>query len=531
MTSKAATRRGRKLGAAVVALALSAFGLVGLTSTASADPIGDIDNINSPDAGTGQIIVTKYEKSPTNGTNGGDGTPLTGLGTTIDGVVFSIQEVVHDTSNLPLDLLSNTGWTQADAIESAWSSSAPNTLISGYHLTTATTQTTGLESATPGVINFSGLHYGLYLIKEVSGPSSITDPALPFLVTVPFPTGATNTTNPNEWLYTVYVYPKNGVTGLTKAVNSSDTAFHTAASYVSWTITADIPVLTNTAGDFTVFDVTDTIDLTQLNFFTGTVPTGISPRGIKIYNSTNTDVTSNFAEPADYGYSINGGGDVQTLSFTGPGRNKLATLAEGGKIEFVVPTVIVGVPEDGILDNRTDSYVNASHLDYETTTDLGQLRVFKYALTTSNGDVPPPSTHTPLAGASFQIYYDESNPGVADPGELVTSGGQTTFTTLSTGLVDIPALKPGNYLLVETAAPAGYQLNTTPHPVTVVAGPSVTGTTNYIEISNDQVPPWLLPFTGGNGVLIFSLLGGGLMALAFGLGFIAFRRRKAAQAA
>lgn len=368
------------------------------------------------------------------------------------------------------------------------------------------------------------------MIREVSGPSSITDPAIPFLVTVPFPTGATNTTNPNEWLYTVYVYPKNGVTGLTKAVNSSDPAFHTQASFVSWTITADIPVLTNTAGDFTKFDVTDTIDLTQLEFFTGTVPTGISPRGITIYNASHTDVTASFTAPTDYDYSINGAGDVQTLSFTGPGRDRLATLAEGGTIEWVVPTEIVGVPADGILDNRADSYVNASSLDHETTTDLGQLRVFKYALTDSIGDTTPPSTHTPLAGATFQIYYDVSNPGVADPSELVTSGGQTSFTTLASGLVDIPALKPGNYLLVETAAPAGYQLDSTPHAVTVVAGPSVTGTTNYIEISNDQVPPWLLPFTGGNGVLIFSLLGGGLMALAFGMAFIAWRRRQAARA-
>lgn len=522
MTINSATRHGRKLGAAVVALALSAFGLVGLSSVASADPIGDIGNIDSPDAGNGSIIITKYEKSPTNGTTGGNGTPQSGLGTTIDGVVFSIQEVIHDPANTSIDLLTNAGWNEANAVETAWSPAAPNTLIAGYKLTAATNQTT----ASGGIATFGSLHYGLYLIKEVSAPSNVTDPALPFLVTVPFPTGPSNVSNPNEWLYNVYVYPKNGVTGLTKVVDSSDSAFHTQGSFISWTITSNVPVLTNNAADFTVYDVTDTIDTTQLNFYTGVVPAGISPRGVVITNASNVDVSASFTPGTDYTYAINVGLDVQTLSFTATGRSKLGTLAEGGTIKFTVPTTVVAVPADGTVENQTDSYVNSGHLTYNTDTDLGQLRVYKYALVNGPGNSSP-ATKTPLAGATFQIYHDADSDGVADAGELVTSGGATTFTTLASGLVDIPALKPGAYLLVETVAPVGYQLNATPHPVTVVAGPSVTGSTNYIEVSNDQVPPWLLPFTGGNGVLMFSLLGGGMMALAFGLAFVAFRRRKA----
>ena len=303
---------------------------------------------------------------------------------------------------------------------------------------------------------------------------------------------------------------------------ATDTGFFTAGDYVSWTITADVPVLA-ASGSFDVFTVTDTIDPTNLEFATGGLPSGISALGIKVFNSSGTDVTSNFTLTTDYTFTISGGSsELQTLAFTASGRADLGTFAQGGRVEYVVPTQVVAIPANGIITNDANSVVNSANLDVSDPVDFGQLRAFKYAMTDPSGT----PTKTPLQGATFQVYYDADGDGAADAGELVTVDGANSFTTDVNGLLNVSALKTGAYLLVETAAPVGYQLNTTPHPVTVVAGTVVVGGANYIEIENDQLPPWALAFTGGSGVVIFTLAGAGLMAFALGLALVARRRRR-----
>ena len=512
----------RRLTAFAVALGLSAVGVFALAGSASADPIGGVGSIVSPDPLTSSIVVHKYGKTATNGTVPGNGTPATPSGSPIDGVTFLLQEVVTTPGNASLNLLSNAGWTSAAAIQSAWSSAAPTTLPAGYTLSSATSNVT----AGGGTATFGSLHYGLYLVTEqgTTLPDQVVDPALPFLVTVPFPTGPTHPTNPNEWLYQVNVYPKNSVTGLTKVHNpvGTDAGFYTAGDFVSWTITADVPVLAP-AGSFSAFTVTDTIDPANLAFATGTLPSGISARSIKVLNASGTDVTSNFTLTTDYTFTISGASNqIQTLAFTAAGRADLGTFAQGGKVVFVVPTQVVAIPANGIITNDAASVVNNANLDVSDPVDFGQLRVFKYA--TTGSDVS--ATQTALPGATFQLYYDADADGIADAGELVTVNGANSFTSDLTGVLNVTALKPGAYLLVETTAPVGYQLDGTPHPVTVVAGTVVVGGANYIEIENDQLPPWALAFTGGNGAMMFTIAGIGLMAIALGFALIVVRRRR-----
>ncbi|WP_168200372.1 SpaH/EbpB family LPXTG-anchored major pilin [Protaetiibacter larvae] len=517
--------RSRRIAAAAGAFALAAAGVLGFAGSASADPIGGVGNIVSPDPGTGSITVHKYTKTSTNGSTAGDGTQVTPTGAPIPGVTFTVREVLSSSASLPL--LTNAGWTTANAIQGAFSPASPVaslTAISGVTLTAGTSVVTNAS----GDAAFANLHYGLYLVQETAAPANVTDPSLPFLVTVPFPTGAANATNPNEWLYAVHVYPKNAVTGVTKAVKSADTAFRTAADYVTWTIGATVPTVAS--GGINTFTVADTVDPAQLSFVTGTVPSGISPRAIRVFNAGGTDVTSNFTLTTDYTYTVSGtNNEVQTLAFTSTGRADLATYASGGRVEFDVPTQVVAVPTAGTVLNSTHLVANSGTSDASSSQDFGKLRVLKFAMT----DVADVPTKTPLAGATFEVYADADADGVADAGELVTVNGATSWTTDAAGIVNIPALKPGAYLLKETAAPVGYQALSAVVPATVVAGDVVaTGTVqNYVEVENSQLPPWLLPFTGGNGVLTFTIVGAGLMALAFGFAFVAFRRRKQAEQA
>lgn len=514
--------RPRRIAAAAGAIALAAVGLFGFAGSASADSIGDVGNIVNPDVSNSSIAVHKYAKDATNGVTPGTGTEVSPTGSPIAGVTFTVKEVLDSTASLPL--LTNAGWTRANVIKTGFNPANAEGSLTGQPGVTLTAGTDVVTDVN-GLATFGSLHYGLYLVQETASPANVTDPSQPFLVTVPFPTGPSHATNPNEWLYAVHVYPKNAVTGVTKAAKTSDASFYTAADFVTWTISSNVPVLPS--GGFDTFTVADTINPAELAFVT-TVPSGISPRAIRVINAASVDVTSNFALTTDYTYTVSGAGNsVQTLAFTLAGRADLATFAQGGRVEFDVPTQVVAVPTGGTVLNSTHLVVNDGSADASASQNFGKLRVLKYA-ETDVADVP---TKTPLAGATFSIYYDASNIGVADAGELVTVGGVSTWTTDATGLVNIPALKPGAYLLVETAAPVGYTALTGPVSATVVAGDVVTTGTpqNYLEVENDQTPPWLLPFTGGNGVMTFTIAGAGLMALALGFGIVAFRRRKQAE--
>lgn len=80
----------------------------------------------------------------------------------------------------------------------------------------------------------------------------------------------------------------------------------------------------------------------------------------------------------------------------------------------------------------------------------------------------------------------------------------------------------GNYQLIETRAPAGYQLDSTPRQFTVGA---TSLSPDFDPIVNTPITPPALPLTGGLGRDFFALLGGGVLIL--GLGYaIAIQLRK-----
>lgn len=54
-----------------------------------------------------------------------------------------------------------------------------------------------------GVAEFKNLVLGLYLVVETTSPAIVTGPCDPFLISVPM------TTDGDDWLYNVHVYPKN----------------------------------------------------------------------------------------------------------------------------------------------------------------------------------------------------------------------------------------------------------------------------------------------------------------------------------
>lgn len=73
------------------------------------------------------------------------------------------------------------------------------------------TDNIGVEEKTDenGMVQFTDLPVGLYLVMETSKPATVTEPVEPFLVSIPMTRVTEDANAQKQWLYDVVVYPKN----------------------------------------------------------------------------------------------------------------------------------------------------------------------------------------------------------------------------------------------------------------------------------------------------------------------------------
>ncbi|WP_136313084.1 SpaH/EbpB family LPXTG-anchored major pilin [Actinomyces procaprae] len=515
---------GSRAAAALGMMALAATGL-GLAATAQAADLANIDT-----GATGSILIHKHEAGSQSANGTPDGKTTTG-GDPVEGVVFTAYRITN------LDLTVQAAWDGlADVAVPADACGSDNRSpqLGSYTFDTGTAST---PTDASGETSINPLPVAAYLVCETSAPSTVKTAAAPFLVTIPFPNNAANTASADgSWLYDVNVYPKNVVVEApTKGVNVTANGLNTD-DQVSFPVAAKVPSIADT-DSFKYFVISDPLD------------SSLSDGNVASVKLNGSDVDASY-------YTVTTGQTV-SVGFNRAGLAYLKTQPNA-QIEVVFTAKTGTVPSGGIIENTATLYVDTTPGDTpdeppvtppdepgtptnKVVTSWGDARVSKVDADNSKA----------LQGATFQVYnaadpYATSCDNAVKVGDPIAVNGATEFASDGDGLVFIAGLfvdqKAGAatdesvapehtqrcYVLVETAAPAGYVLpSDADTPLTVTAG--VTAAADYdLSVPNTKQNVPQLPLTGANGALLMMLLGVAFVLIGVGRAFVSRSKKPAA---
>ena len=173
----------------------------------------------------GSITVTKYQtvniSTGSTPTHTGNATGTTNDAVTdtsykpLNGATFKLFKIADATAvEKYYNGMDNAAYTLKDAANNdrfVYDSDTDTATFDGQPATLIDTKTTAGTDVNAGKCTFPGLSVGIYVLKEVTAPDQITTPlAETCLISIPMVNTATSSNNGNaEWMYDVYVYPKN----------------------------------------------------------------------------------------------------------------------------------------------------------------------------------------------------------------------------------------------------------------------------------------------------------------------------------
>ena len=183
---------------AVMALSVCALPAMADEGTTTPNPVWSQNH--------GSITIHKYEYNgqvkPDSTGEENDVNNLPDGATPLEGATFSIYKVM-DRAALRNYYDGTDGQTKV-TVDTYLNDTKDAIKSNESYSTAVATATTGED----GIAEFPNLQLGLYVVIETGTPDKVTSPVKPFLVSVPM----TRVNNPNEWLYDIHVYPKNGTT-------------------------------------------------------------------------------------------------------------------------------------------------------------------------------------------------------------------------------------------------------------------------------------------------------------------------------
>ncbi|TQM65402.1 SpaH/EbpB family LPXTG-anchored major pilin [Klugiella xanthotipulae] len=510
---------GRRWCSAAAMLAACAVAVVGLAGTASA---ASLDPYNIDPTRKSSITLTKYGTPaaevpavPAQGSGIENGVAPTTNSVLLDGAVFEIYKVNH--SNL--NLTKNEGWQYLETLIAATTAHPAKTAVEAQPGVTlnriGSPVTTGRDGT--GVITWTGLDLGLYYVVETNVPAGYKA-SEPFFVTAPM----TDPVELDNWMYDVFVYPKNIKDDSVKV--PLDTETPKPGDKMAWELRTTIPG-----------DITHPVTIMR---FTDTLAPELAPDvaapgavTMQIGTTWQSPVTSNISlvPETDFSVTVDGPSNTVSATLTAAGLAKInGTPNHYGKTILVHFNTVLEDDYVGVITNDAKIIVNKPGSSTETeevTTPPGQAKFGEVTVNKTD------SQNVPLTGAIFKVYYSHSatpdftetgNPvtGVADTGAVcdMAGSGDPTSCTMDLRYSDfaedtqLTAGDPrwNHYWLVEVTAPRDFELLTEAIPFEITKDTVVSGTHANTDMTVKNVKRGgglELPFTGGTGTVLF-LLGG-----------------------
>ncbi len=218
------------------------------------------------------------------------------------------------------------------------------------------------------------------------------------------------------------------------------------------------------------------------------------------------------------------GNTVATITITG----KNLTIAFN--VDYVTSTTVTveykaklnstaTLGDAGNLNSATLTYSNDPYGTGTVTSSVTQASVFTYGvevLIYANGD-----KSKVLSGVKFEVYSDAS---------LTNKLGE--MTTDETGRGRLPGLAEGTYYLKQVSTASGYSLPKDAITVKVKLEGSTPGTSDgYYQTEVAAFEAGTLPFTGGPGTILYTVIGMITVVSAILLFVLYARKKKQEQAA
>lgn len=349
-------------------------------------------------------------------------------------------------------------------------------------------------------VTITGLKAGVYYIKAIGSVVKYSP-----MVAVTYKTDA----NGNYIVNTNVVELKaKGSTNI--VTKDSNDGLVRAGQTVKFTITSTVPYMANKQNrEYKVFD-----------------------KETNLSAPTNVKLTVGNAAPVDASFELVSENENTALYSMNLSNLITADDRNAGKtVVITYDATVVGV----------EGYVN---LAYDSTFDFDE-----------NGDpINPPTVYGYPACIKFTKYAEDGETILNGAEFEVSKGGKTLyFVQISTGIyhladknvtgadktlkavygkVALLGLDEGTYHFTETKAPEGYSINTAGRDVTIDENGKYSSELIHVKELNEQQKKdlekedWMidtklasLPFTGGMGTTIFTVLGVAIMALASALYF------------
>ncbi|WP_341827703.1 SpaH/EbpB family LPXTG-anchored major pilin [Trueperella pyogenes] len=518
--------------AVVAALAAGALMLAGVAAHATTAP----DSIVDANA-TGAIYLTKYDDAA--GKKDADGTKDQDVAGAhpIDGIEFTLTPING------IDFSKNDDLKKAATLDAA--KLVAGELPEGIALGNLGDQAKKVTTK-GGQIHWSGLKVGAYLLQETK--SKATDgktykAAAPSIVFIP----TTDPKNQTSWImdeegkdkYAVYVYPKNSLDENVKKVVDKDV--HVGGD-VTFSVEASMPSPNKDEkiNDFAFYDKLDpALDLDGKD------------------NDVTVRVGAQTLAEDDFDVKIiNGEQDELVVVLKAGGLDKATSEKAKNAAAKAVMTFKAKVLKAAVVPNQAQVYKNTGkgagtvkpgetpkkpwEKTNTTVSAWGKVKIQKTDEQGNGG--------AKLNGAEFQVYKCDVADGKGKvTGKPLTVNGDDKFVTENDGTVTIDGLHVNDaendkdvaatyYCLVETKAPATFELRHDPIPVQVKLT-GVSKNTEYFkydengvlqDYSNNAIVQDLyakvtpinvatdvvnipvkpkLPMTGGAGVALFGILG------------------------